>query len=120
MSFVDEIERLHRLREQGALTEEEYLKAKAQVLGGPDSGSKPRSVGMSDPLRNFYRSKSDRWLGGVCGGLADLTDLPSWAWRLLFCLVALFAGFGAILYILLWIFVPEKPTGQGQLPFHSA
>jgi len=120
MSFADEIERLHRLREQGALTEEEFVRAKAQILGGSIGASRPRPPGMSDPLRNFYRSKNDRWLGGVCGGLAELTDIPSWVWRLLFCLVALFAGFGVILYILLWIFVPERPAGQNQIPLHSA
>jgi phage shock protein PspC (stress-responsive transcriptional regulator) len=110
MSIADEIEKLHRLREQGALTEAEFAKAKAEILGGSSAGAPPGTSGMSDPLRNFFRSKNDRWLGGVCGGLGELTTVPSWVWRLLFCLVALFVGFGIIVYILMWIFVPERPA----------
>jgi phage shock protein PspC (stress-responsive transcriptional regulator) len=52
------------------------------------------------------RSQTDRWLGGVCG-LARITGVDSWIWRLLFVLFVLTFGFGLAIYILLWIFVPE-------------
>jgi phage shock protein C len=112
MSVADEIEKLHRLREQGALTDEEFTKAKAPLLEGrpPGSGCSAGSM-IGDPLRNFFRSKSDRWLGGVCGGLGELTAVPSWFWRLLFALLAVCGGVGVVFYILMWIFVPERPAG---------
>jgi phage shock protein PspC (stress-responsive transcriptional regulator) len=54
------------------------------------------------------RSRTDRWLGGVCGGLGRHTDLPSWAWRLIFCLVTLYFGSGILFYVLLWVFLPAE------------
>lgn len=64
-------------------------------------------------LRNLTKSDSDRWIGGVCGGLGESSPLPSWAWRLMFATLFLCFGTGLLLYILLWIFVPSKsPKGN--------
>jgi phage shock protein C len=108
MSVADEIEKLQRLRDQGALSEEEFTKAKAALLAGEGGRFESGTPKVTNLLDTFRRSKTDRWLGGVCGGLGELTAIPSWAWRLLFTLVALFGGFGVIVYILMWIFVPER------------
>jgi phage shock protein PspC (stress-responsive transcriptional regulator) len=45
-------------------------------------------------------------LGGVCGGLGQYTGLPAWAWRVLFCLTFFGLGFGLLVYLLLWLFMP--------------
>jgi phage shock protein PspC (stress-responsive transcriptional regulator) len=58
-------------------------------------------------LHQLTKSREDKWIGGVCGGLGKVTPLPSWTWRLLFCLVTFFFGTGILIYILLWIFVPK-------------
>ena len=125
MSLTDELERLQALRERGALSEAEYERAKAQVLGettsgGPSAGASaggvsPGTAADTGPFasekaffRQLARSRSDRWLGGVCGGLGRHTDLPSWAWRLIFCLVSLYFGSGILFYVLLWIFLPAE------------
>jgi phage shock protein C len=60
-------------------------------------------------LARFSRRREDRWLGGVTGGLAVATDIPVWAWRILFVLLALLNGVGVVLYLLMWIFVPLAP-----------
>lgn len=60
-------------------------------------------------LQTFSRSKTDKWLGGVCGGLGEHTPIPSWSWRLIFVLLFLFYGTGLLLYVLLWIFIPKNP-----------
>jgi phage shock protein C len=60
-------------------------------------------------LQTFKRSRTDRWLGGICGALGARTPVPSWAWRLLFVLLFLAYGTGFLLYVLLWIFVPQEP-----------
>jgi phage shock protein PspC (stress-responsive transcriptional regulator) len=67
-------------------------------------------------LQNFTRSQKDRWIGGVCGGLGTSTPVPSWTWRLIFSLFLLFWGMGLLLYILLWIFVPEKQNSDEKQP----
>ena len=61
-------------------------------------------------LRNLTKSDSDRWIGGVCGGLGESSPIPSWVWRLLFAVLVLCFGTGFLLYTLLWIFVPPKTT----------
>ncbi|MEQ8153142.1 MAG: PspC domain-containing protein [Smithellaceae bacterium] len=69
-----------------------------------------------DWLHTFTRSRQDRWIGGVCGGLGKHTPIPSWTWRLLFVLLVLIGGTGFLLYILLWIFVPDEPNFESDQP----
>ena len=59
-------------------------------------------------ISRWRRSRSDRWIGGVCGGLAVITGVESWIWRLILFTLALFGGTGVLLYLLLWIFVPNE------------
>jgi len=59
-------------------------------------------------LRELTKSDSDKWIGGVCGGLGESSPIPSWAWRLLFMILFICYGTGLLIYILLWIFVPAK------------
>ncbi|MEJ6003039.1 PspC domain-containing protein [Paucibacter soli] len=111
MSMSNELERLAELHRNGQLSDAEYAKAKARVLddgsGGGASGDAPGYVSGA-AVNSFRRSRSDRWLGGVCAGLGRLTGLESWIWRLAFVLMAVCAGTGVLAYLLLWIFVPEE------------
>jgi phage shock protein PspC (stress-responsive transcriptional regulator) len=60
-------------------------------------------------FKALRRSRADRWLGGVCGGLAGTYGIESWVWRLIFTVFTLItSGFGALVYLLMWIFVPEE------------
>jgi phage shock protein PspC (stress-responsive transcriptional regulator) len=100
MSVADELEKLHQLLARGALTQEEFERAKARLLGaGPGAGLE---------INALRRSESDRWIGGVCGGLARLTGLESWIWRLLFVLGLFLGGVTILAYIVLWVFVPRE------------
>ena len=58
-------------------------------------------------LHQLTKSQKDKWIGGVCGGFGEHTPIPSWVWRMLFCLVSFFMGLGILAYILLWIFMPN-------------
>ncbi len=58
--------------------------------------------------KKLYRSRSNRVFGGVAGGLGDYFNLDPLVIRLLFVLLTVFGGGGLILYIALWIFVPEE------------
>jgi len=66
-------------------------------------------------LRRLTKSKTDEWLGGVCGGLGEHTPLPSWVWRLVFLLLLFCYGTGVLLYIALWICLPE-PVQEEERP----
>ncbi len=61
-------------------------------------------------IQRLTKSKDDRWIGGVCGGLGIHTPVPSWAWRVLFCLLLFWFGTGLLIYILLWIFMPKAQS----------
>ena len=109
MNLADELQKLHALREQGGLTEEEFTLAKKRLLDGVSETAPPRATRPAEPgstLRQLRRSNTDRWIGGVCGGLDDVTGIPAWSWRILFVLTALLHGVGLVMYLLLWIFVP--------------
>jgi phage shock protein C len=55
----------------------------------------------------FYRG-TNRIVGGVCSGLAESLHVdPIWV-RLAFVLLAFMQGIGILLYVILWILMPER------------
>ena len=102
MSTADEIAKLHELVSKGALSHEEFERAKARLL---DATPRP---GAGLAINRLRLSQSDKWIAGVCGGIARLTGVESWIWRMLFVIGLLFGGFTLFLYIVLWIFVPRE------------
>lgn len=58
--------------------------------------------------KKLYRSRTDRMLGGVCGGLAEYFGIDSMIVRLL-ALILLFTGPGLFVYLVMWIITPEAP-----------
>ncbi|KAB8055575.1 MAG: PspC domain-containing protein [Janthinobacterium sp.] len=117
MNVSEEIKRLHELHLAGALSDAEFAQAKAKLLSNinldkPDSTS---GAGPSNDLvqefNRLRRSRTDRWLGGVCGGLGRASGMEAWIWRLVFVLFTLTFGFGVVIYLLLWIFVPDEEIG---------
>ena len=62
-------------------------------------------------MGKLYRS-NDRVLAGVCAGVAEHLNLEAKLVRIIWLLCAVFAGFGVILYIILWIIMPQKNTAQ--------
>jgi phage shock protein C len=64
-----------------------------------------------DPARKLYRSSTDRKLAGVCGGLAEYFNLDPTLIRVLFIVLAVLGGSGIIIYLAMWILVPNQPQG---------
>jgi len=56
----------------------------------------------------LYRSNTDKVIGGVSGGLADYLSIDVVIVRVLFVLLVLFGGSGVLVYIILWIAIPEQ------------
>jgi phage shock protein PspC (stress-responsive transcriptional regulator) len=105
MSLADELSKLAELRANGGLTEEEFKRGKERLLGAaPASFNEP----LAFAVNTFRRSRTDRWFGGVCGGMGRSTGVEAWVWRLLFAVLFIFAGVGLLVYLLLWIFVPSE------------
>ena len=122
MDMADQLQKLTALHQQGALTDDEFALAKKKLIEGmqfsqtdrafqsaqtESSNDQPHAQSRTpSALHSLRRARDDRWIGGVSGGLALATDIPAWSWRLLFVLMTLLHGFGILVYILLWIFVP--------------
>src|SRR5512143_2062185 len=71
----------------------------------------------------LYRSRTDRMLFGVAGGMAEWLDLDPAVVRLVWALLILAGGIGFLLYIIAAIVVPEEPlemAGAGAAPTGDA
>jgi len=64
---------------------------------------------MVDLKKRLYRSKDERMLAGVCGGIGEYLEVDPTLIRVVTVLLALAGGPGIIAYIVLWIVVPERP-----------
>lgn len=68
-----------------------------------------------DTPRKLYRSKKDRIIGGVCGGLAKYFNIDPWIVRLIFIGLAFADGLAIIAYIILLIVVPEDSGDEQEV-----
>ncbi|MFW9909026.1 MAG: PspC domain-containing protein [Candidatus Thorarchaeota archaeon] len=64
------------------------------------------------PPRKLYRSRTNRAIAGVCGGLAEYFDVDPTLIRILWVLFSLFYLIGVLGYILLVVFIPEEPETE--------
>ncbi len=64
---------------------------------------------MAEERKRLFRSRSERWLAGVCGGIGDYFNIDATVIRILFILFGLVFGSGLLFYIILWILIPLEP-----------
>jgi len=113
VSISEELEKLGELHQRGVLTDDEFARAKSRLIGSQEGSASSSAAPQSNVpfvagFNALRRSASDRWIGGVCGGIAPTLGLESWVCRLLIAALTLFGGIGVIVYLLLWIFVPQE------------
>jgi phage shock protein PspC (stress-responsive transcriptional regulator) len=93
-----------------------------EVMGNPDdiageetgqersSHQHSQNTSYKNINRRFFRNPDDKILGGVCSGISAYFNIdPVWL-RLLMALSIIFAGTGIMIYIILWIIIPEAST----------
>jgi len=78
-------------------------------LPGPYTGQ--QQINTSGQ-RRLYRNPNDKWLGGVCSGIANYFDIDPVIIRLILVILFLTAGIGVIAYIIAWIVIPYPTTPQ--------
>ena len=87
------------------------------IMGQPEDYETPGAKNTAEPEeeyakphRHFFRDGESRVLGGVCSGFAHYFGIdPLWL-RLGFVVAFFFFGTGLLLYIVLWIIMPEAKT----------
>jgi len=74
--------------------------------------------------KRLYRSHDNKVIGGVCGGIAEFLGVDATWVRIVAAVTALFGGAGVILYILLWLVLPDSSNGDigldGVFDFYKA
>lgn len=77
--------------------------SEAQPTGSEPQGSEPRLL---------RRSRDDRVIAGVCGGLGRYLGVDPVLIRVAFVVLAIAGGGGLVLYIVSWILIPEERGGE--------
>ena len=73
---------------------------------------------MSTETKRLVRSRSERMIAGVCGGMGKYLGLDATVVRLLFALLTIFTGVvpGLILYIVMMFIIPDEPLAVPPAP----
>jgi phage shock protein C len=64
---------------------------------------------MSEATKKLYRSRTERWLAGVCGGLGTYFGIDPTLARVIFVILSLTFGSGFLIYLVLWLIIPNEP-----------
>ena len=67
-----------------------------------------------EETKKLYRSRTDRWFAGVCGGMARYFDVDSVLVRALLVIFGLTFGSGLLIYLILYIMIPLEPEAAGE------
>lgn len=73
-------------------------------MNQPNYGNTPQPSGGKKLVRNT----NDKWLGGVCSGVAHYFNIDPNIVRVVFAGATLFGGASVVVYLLLWIIMPTQ------------
>jgi phage shock protein PspC (stress-responsive transcriptional regulator) len=84
------------------------------TLGTPEDISDDSGTGY-ERLRTvgyhrMYRDPDNRIIAGVCSGMAAYWRIEPWVVRVIFIIISLPGGLGILIYLVLWIVLPEAKT----------
>ena len=74
--------------------------------GGPSAGEKFSTRGY----HRMYRDPDHRIIGGVCAGMGAYWNIEPWIVRIIFFILAMMGGLGVLIYLILYIVLPEART----------
>ena len=84
----------------------------AQEFGEPRRSMPGREqTCVRNDEKHLYRSRRDRVVGGVCGGIAEYASLDATLLRVLMALFIVF-GVGLLVYLVMWIVIPNEPRSD--------
>jgi len=65
---------------------------------------------MADSIRRLYRSRTNRKIAGVCGGLGAYFNIDPVFIRIVWVVLILGAGVGLLAYLICWLVIPNEPV----------
>lgn len=94
---------------------EEVIKTMGTVEDLSDESKKSEPDQTKPARRRLYRNPDDQIIAGVSSGIASYFNIDPLIIRILFAVSALVGGYGILLYIIMWIILPEAQTGAEKL-----
>ena len=61
-------------------------------------------------MKRLYRSRKDKVISGVCGGIAEYLEVDPVVVRLVWAILTVISmGMGILAYLVAWVIIPEEP-----------
>lgn len=80
-------------------------------FGERRGNSAPQDEEADEPEpRKLYRSRTNRSIAGICGGLGEFFNVDVTVMRLLMLFLIIFGGLSIWAYLILWLIIPEQPA----------
>lgn len=91
------------------------VKEVISILGNPEDIGESTGTSAGDKFstpgyHRMYRDPDKRILGGVCAGMGAYWEIEPWILRGLFFVLTMAGGLGILVYLILWIVLPEART----------
>lgn len=79
-------------------------------IGAPENFGPARENNSSvgGDLRRLRRSRTNRSIAGICGGMAQFLNIDATVLRVIMLMLILFCGMSLWVYIILWLIIPEE------------
>jgi len=105
-----------KINEQKQVISINDVKEAIEIIGKPEDLSGEQQEYNEDKSKNagkrLYRNPDNKVLGGVCSGLAAYFNVDVMLIRLIFILFTLIFASGLLIYLILWIVIPEARTNK--------
>lgn len=86
-----------------------------EVISSEDASFESSGNYSRRSYRRMYRDPDDQIIGGVCSGLAAYWNMDPTIIRVIFVVLAIVGGSGLLIYLILWIIMPEAQTTAQKL-----
>lgn len=90
----------------------ELVRRAIGIIGHAEDFGEPKvnpSKVHDDDTKRLFRSRSERVIAGVCGGVAEYLKLDATLVRVIAFILLIFGGMSLWVYIIMWIIVPQQP-----------
>ncbi|MBG7629335.1 MAG: PspC domain-containing protein [Bacteroidetes bacterium] len=111
-----------RIKDVRQVVNETDIDEITKIMGKPEDYLVDEEIFEDEPSfrkntssKKLYRDTEDKFLGGVCSGMAHYVGIDVIWMRLLWLILFFFFGTGILIYILLWILVPQASTTAEKL-----
>lgn len=63
----------------------------------------------NNKIKRLYRSKNDRVIAGICGGIGKYLEIDPVLIRVIWVILIFFGGTGLLAYLIAWLLIPREP-----------